>query len=75
MNITYHHHSVRTDMDHKASNMNEQLFAKIRMFLAQVEADHQIKILLAVETGARVYNLQAPESDFDIRVCAFMVSE
>jgi len=41
---------------------------KIRQFLTKVEQDYNIKILLAAETGARAYNLQAPDSDYDIRV-------
>ena len=35
--------------------------------LKQIEQQHGIKILLAVEAGSRAYGFEAPKSDYDVR--------
>lgn len=41
---------------------------KIDKYLKQIEADKDIKILLASETGSRAWGFPSPDSDFDIRL-------
>ena len=40
---------------------------KIPALLAKIEAENKIKILFAVESGSRVWGMDSPDSDFDIR--------
>lgn len=41
---------------------------KIQDYLKQIEADKDITILLAVETGSRAWGFPSPDSDYDIRI-------
>jgi predicted nucleotidyltransferase len=41
---------------------------KIKYYLAKIEHDKDIKILLACETGSRAWGFASPDSDFDIRI-------
>ena len=41
---------------------------KITKYLETIEKEHQIKILLACETGSRAWGFPSPDSDFDIRI-------
>ena len=41
---------------------------KIQQYLQQIEADKDITILLACETGSRAWGIPSPESDYDIRI-------
>lgn len=41
---------------------------KINSYLAQIEKEKDIKILLAVETGSRAWGFPSPDSDYDIRM-------
>ncbi len=49
---------------------NTHLFMrqKINSYLAQIEKEKDIKILLAVETGSRAWGFPSPDSDYDIRM-------
>ncbi len=40
---------------------------KIINYLNQVQAEHNIEILLACETGSRAWGFPSPDSDFDVR--------
>lgn len=40
---------------------------KIPQILADIEQEHHIKIIFAVESGSRVWGLDSPDSDYDIR--------
>jgi len=40
---------------------------KIKHYLNQVQAEHNIEILLACETGSRAWGFPSPDSDFDVR--------
>lgn len=40
---------------------------KIIHYLNQVQAEHNIEILLACETGSRAWGFPSPDSDFDVR--------
>ncbi|HZV68473.1 MAG TPA: nucleotidyltransferase domain-containing protein [Saprospiraceae bacterium] len=44
--------------------MNE----KINRYLSEIEDQHDIRILLACETGSRAWGFPSPDSDFDIRL-------
>lgn len=41
---------------------------KIKRYLAKIEQDYQVKILLACETGSRAWGFPSPDSDYDIRI-------
>jgi uncharacterized protein len=41
---------------------------KIKKYLAEIEKDRGIKILLACETGSRAWGFPSPDSDFDVRI-------
>ncbi|MGV8091380.1 MAG: DNA polymerase beta superfamily protein [Mangrovibacterium sp.] len=41
---------------------------KIKKYLAAIEKDKGIKILLACETGSRAWGFPSPDSDFDVRI-------
>ena len=41
---------------------------KILHYLNKIEAEKDIKILLACETGSRAWGFPSPDSDFDIRI-------
>lgn len=41
---------------------------KISQYLAKIEKEKEVKILLACETGSRAWGFPSPDSDFDIRI-------
>lgn len=41
---------------------------KINHYLAQIEREKNIKVLLACETGSRAWGFPSPDSDYDIRL-------
>ena len=40
---------------------------KIPEIISQIEHEHDIKLLFAVESGSRVWGMDSPDSDYDIR--------
>lgn len=48
--------------------MNTEMEEKISGYLTNIEIQHDIKILLACETGSRAWGFPSPDSDFDIRL-------
>ena len=45
-----------------------EMHQKISQYLERIEQEHQIKILLACETGSRAWGFPSSDSDFDIRI-------
>lgn len=43
------------------------MFEEIKKELVRLESEHEIKILLAVESGSRAWGFASPDSDWDIR--------
>lgn len=43
------------------------MFEEIKKELIRLESEHEIKILLAVESGSRAWGFASPDSDWDIR--------
>ncbi len=41
---------------------------KIKRYLADIEKEKEIKILLACETGSRAWGFPSPDSDYDVRI-------
>ncbi len=41
---------------------------KIKTYLTNLESEHNIKILLACETGSRAWGFPSPDSDYDVRI-------
>lgn len=41
---------------------------KIKQYLAKIEEEKGVKILLACETGSRAWGFPSPDSDYDIRI-------
>ena len=35
--------------------------------LAQIEREHDVRVLLAVESGSRAWGFASPDSDYDVR--------
>lgn len=48
--------------------MSSEIKDKISKYLDIIEVRHDIKILLACETGSRAWGFPSPDSDFDIRL-------
>ena len=47
---------------------------KILNALKQIEAEHDCRILFAVESGSRAWGFASPDSDYDIRPTATTTS-
>lgn len=45
----------------------EQMNVLVPEKLSELEAQHGVKVLLAVESGSRAWGLESPDSDFDVR--------
>ncbi len=45
----------------------EQMNILVPQKLRELEEEHQVKILLAVESGSRAWGFASPDSDFDVR--------
>ncbi len=43
--------------------MKEQIVQKLRA----IEREHNVRILLAVESGSRAWGIASPDSDYDVR--------
>ncbi len=43
------------------------MFEEIKKELVRLESEHEIKILLAVESGSRAWGFASPDSDWDVR--------
>lgn len=46
----------------------EKMIEKIQFYLKRIEAERNIKILLACETGSRAWGFPSPDSDYDVRI-------
>jgi uncharacterized protein len=57
MNIAPPHHTA----------INDDVHADIMQRLARAEAEHDVHILLAVESGSRAWGFASPNSDYDVR--------
>ena len=44
-----------------------QIIEEIKGKLKQIEADHSVKILWAIESGSRSWGFESPDSDYDVR--------
>jgi len=47
--------------------MDDRVIASIKQTLAAVEADEDVRILLAVESGSRAWGFPSSDSDYDVR--------
>ncbi len=47
--------------------MERNVLAEIQENLDRIEQQHQVKILLAVESGSRAWGFASPDSDYDVR--------
>ncbi|MDR0503592.1 MAG: nucleotidyltransferase domain-containing protein [Treponema sp.] len=47
--------------------MDEQIVEFVRSRLLQIEDEHKVKILYAVESGSRAWGFESRDSDYDIR--------
>ena len=43
------------------------IFSRVRDALAQVEADHDVRVLFACESGSRAWGFASRDSDYDVR--------
>lgn len=44
-----------------------EILAEIAARLERIERDHEVRILLAVESGSRAWGFPSPDSDYDVR--------
>ena len=44
-----------------------QIIDEIKDKLIQIEADHEVRILWAIESGSRSWGFESPDSDYDVR--------
>jgi len=47
--------------------MNQEIISQIQFKLLQIEQEHSVKILYAVESGSRAWGFESADSDYDIR--------
>ena len=47
--------------------MNLDIFATIKQKLPEIEKEHDVKILYAVESGSRAWGFESLDSDYDVR--------
>lgn len=47
--------------------VDESMRARVRAVLAQTEAEHDIRIVFACESGSRGWGFASPDSDYDVR--------
>lgn len=45
----------------------EEMYVQILEQLEQIEEDHDVKILFAIESGSRAWGFPSPDSDYDVR--------
>ena len=41
--------------------------SRVREMIAEIEARHDVRVLMAVESGSRAWGFASPDSDFDVR--------
>lgn len=49
------------------SAVSDKMHKQITQRLAQIEAEENVKILFAVESGSRAWGFHSPDSDYDVR--------
>ena len=49
------------------SAIPEDIQGQIEKALARIEADHDVTILFAIESGSRAWGFPSPDSDYDVR--------
>ncbi|QQO10396.1 nucleotidyltransferase domain-containing protein [Breznakiella homolactica] len=47
--------------------MNHKIFLRIQERLLNIEKEHEVKILYAVESGSRAWGFESTDSDYDVR--------
>jgi predicted nucleotidyltransferase len=47
--------------------MKEEIVNKIRKKLLEIEEEHNVKVLFAVESGSRAWGFESTDSDYDVR--------
>jgi predicted nucleotidyltransferase len=47
--------------------MTPEIFDAIKQKLPEIEKDHDVKILYAVESGSRAWGFESLDSDYDVR--------
>ncbi len=48
-------------------SINDDVRSSIEQELIQIEADHDVKIIFAIESGSRAWGFPSPDSDYDVR--------
>lgn len=47
--------------------INPQIQQKIQTKLAEIEKEHNVEILYAIESGSRAWGFESLDSDYDVR--------
>ena len=47
--------------------MDNSVIETIRKKLAEIENEHDVKVLYAVESGSRAWGFESTDSDYDVR--------
>ena len=47
--------------------INPQIETKIKTKLAEIEKEHNVEILYAIESGSRAWGFESLDSDYDVR--------
>lgn len=47
--------------------IDHEVFLEIQRYLAQIEAEHNVVIIQAIESGSRAWGFPSPDSDYDVR--------
>jgi predicted nucleotidyltransferase len=54
-------------MSQETSAIRPEVFSRIQKRIKEIEAEHQVDILLAVESGSRAWGFESTNSDYDVR--------
>ena len=49
------------------SKINADIVAEVSQHLAEIEKEHQVTIIQAIESGSRAWGFPSPDSDYDVR--------
>jgi len=50
-----------------SSKIDQTIFQEVKEHLTQIEKEHNVEIIQAIESGSRAWGFPSPDSDYDVR--------